>query len=179
MQNDILKITSYQVGIAAEAFAAGLFARLGYDVSIQYGANQPEYDLMVAKGDEILKVSVKGSQDGSWGLTQGHLTKGKANYKEAADRWLAKHGNRTIMCFVQFKGVGITDTPRVYLATPKEVAERLKQTKKGKGETILYENKTWTKRAYGYGTTDKVPDSWLISSQRLEELFEIIQSNNK
>jgi hypothetical protein len=83
------------------------------------------------------------------------------------------------MCFVQFKGVRITETPRVYLATPKEVAERLKQTSKGKGETILYENKTWTKRAYGYGTTDKIPDSWLISSQRLEEWFEIIQLNNK
>ena len=39
-------ISSWHVGVAAEAFAAALFARLGYDVSVQYGANQPEYDLM-------------------------------------------------------------------------------------------------------------------------------------
>jgi hypothetical protein len=64
------QISSWHVGIAAEAFAAGLFARCGYDVSVQYGANQPEYDLIVVKGDLMLKVSVKGSQDGGWGLTQ-------------------------------------------------------------------------------------------------------------
>ncbi len=33
---------SYHVAVAAEAFAAGLFARCGLDVSVQYGANQPE-----------------------------------------------------------------------------------------------------------------------------------------
>ncbi len=45
--------------LAAEAFAAAVFARCGCDVSVQYGANQPEYDLMVAKGEHVLKVSVK------------------------------------------------------------------------------------------------------------------------
>ncbi len=39
--------TSWQIGITAEAYAAGIFARLGYNVSVQYGANQPEYDLMI------------------------------------------------------------------------------------------------------------------------------------
>jgi hypothetical protein len=57
-------ISSFHVGVAAEAFAAGLFARCGLDVSVQYGANQPEYDLVVVKEDRVLKVSVKGSQDG-------------------------------------------------------------------------------------------------------------------
>jgi len=52
---------SWHVGIAAEAFAAGMFARCGYDVSVQYGANQPEYDLMIASGEKVLKISVKGS----------------------------------------------------------------------------------------------------------------------
>lgn len=65
------KMTSWHVGVAAEAFAAGQFARYGYDVSVQYGANQPEYDLIAVSGDKMLKVSVKGSQEGSWGLTQG------------------------------------------------------------------------------------------------------------
>jgi hypothetical protein len=63
-------MTSRNVGVAAEAIAAAQFARCGFDVSVQYGANQPEYDLIVARGDALLKVSVKGSQDGGWGLTQ-------------------------------------------------------------------------------------------------------------
>ena len=54
---------SWHVGISAEAMAAAQFARCGYDVSVQYGANQPEYDLLVAKNDKMLKVSVKGSKD--------------------------------------------------------------------------------------------------------------------
>ena len=29
--------------------------RCGFDVSVQYGANQPEYDLIVARGDPMLK----------------------------------------------------------------------------------------------------------------------------
>lgn len=47
--------TSWHVGVAAEAIAAALFARCGLDVSVQYGANQPEYDLMVTKDDRFLK----------------------------------------------------------------------------------------------------------------------------
>src|SRR5437660_1834897 len=87
-------ISSWHVGVAAEAFAAGLFARCGLDVSVQYGANQPEYDLVVVKGDKLLKVSVKGSQDGSWGLTQSYLE--KANYHGAVDAWLSRHKPRTV-----------------------------------------------------------------------------------
>ena len=165
------KTSSWHIGVAAEAFAAGLFARLEYDVSVQYGANQPEYDLMIAKGDNILKVSVKGSQDGSWGLTQGYLTKGKANYHQAADKWLAKHSKKTIFCLVQFKNVELLETPRVYLATPNEIASQLKQTSKNKGDTILFEEKIWTKRAHGFGTVDKLPKNWLISQERIKEIF--------
>ena len=58
------KMTSWHVGVAAEAFVAAQFARFRYDVSVQYGANQPEYDLIVVSGDKMLKISVKGSQDG-------------------------------------------------------------------------------------------------------------------
>jgi|TARA_B100001971_G_C17796869_1_gene337375 hypothetical protein len=35
------------VGVAAEAFAAGLLAYAECDVSVQYGANQPGYDLII------------------------------------------------------------------------------------------------------------------------------------
>jgi hypothetical protein len=64
---------SWQVATAAEAFDAAQFARCGWDVSVQYGANQPEYDLVAVDGDKMLKISVKGSKDGSCGLTQSFL----------------------------------------------------------------------------------------------------------
>ncbi len=53
------KMTSWHVGVAGEAFAAGQFARFAYDVSVQYGANQPEYDLIAVDGDKMLKISIK------------------------------------------------------------------------------------------------------------------------
>ncbi len=96
--------TSWHVGVAAEAIAAAQFARCGINVSVQYGADQPEYDLMIKQDDLMMAVSVKGSQDGSWGLTQGFLTKGKRDYHAAIDKWVAKHGKKTVMCSVQFRG---------------------------------------------------------------------------
>lgn len=162
--------TSWQVATAAEAFAAGQFARFGWDVSIQYGANQPEYDLIVADGDRVLKVSVKGSKDGQWGLTQSLLHRGTADYQGAIDRWLTRHGSRTVFCLVQFKGTSDNDLPRMYLATPNEIAERLRRTALGRGDTILYERKAWTERAHAAGTVDEVPATWRFTALRLAEL---------
>jgi len=45
--------SNWQVATAAEAIAAAQFARLGYDVSVQYGANQPEYDLIISMGPRL------------------------------------------------------------------------------------------------------------------------------
>ena len=116
-------ISSWHVGVAAEAYTAAVFARYGYDVSVQYGANQPEYDLIAVSGDKMLKISVKGSQDGNWGLTQGY--KKGCDYHEAISRWLAAHHKKTIFCLVQFQSTDPNDMPRIYLATPAEIAERL------------------------------------------------------
>lgn len=167
------KITSWQVSVAAEAFAAGLFARCGCDVSVQYGADQPEYDLVVVRGDKLLKVSVKGSQDGGWGLTQSYLQKSQADYQGAIERWVARHKLRTILCFVQFKSVAISELPRVYLATPKEVAKRLGESAKGRGDTILYEEHRWGPRAFAAGTMEKIPQEWGFSYERVEYLLDM------
>ncbi|MDF2653266.1 MAG: hypothetical protein K0Q73_9071, partial [Paenibacillus sp.] len=165
----VIGMNQWQVSVAAEAVTAALFARAGYDVSVQYGANQPEYDLMVAKGDKMLKVSVKGSQDGGWGLTQSYMS--DANYHAAADAWCGRHKPHTIVCLVQFKDVPIDKMPRVYLATPQEIVNLLKKSANGRGETILYEYKEWTNRAFGAGTIDKIPDEWLFSELRISEMF--------
>lgn len=165
------EISSWHVGVAAEAFAAAQFARMGVDVSVQYGANQPEYDLIISKGDQISKISVKGSQDGSWGLSMGSLK--DANYQEAANLWLKKHGAKTIFCFVQFEGVKIDELPRMYLATPKEVAQRLKDSAGGRGDTILYEHHEYkVKTAAGFGTIDKIPNEWKFTKERFDELID-------
>jgi Holliday junction resolvase-like predicted endonuclease len=165
------RTSAWHIGIAAEALAAAQFARCGFDVSVQYGAHQPEYDLVAVQGDRVLKVSVKGSQDGSWGLTQSFLK--QAKYQEAIDGWLLRHRPRTVLCFVQFKGVALDQMPRMYLATPAEVAQRLRETARGRGDTILYEKHTWGPRASAAGTTESVPDSWRFTSKRVEELLEL------
>lgn len=163
------KMNQFHVGIAAEAFAAGLFARCGYDVSVQYGANQPEYDLAIIRGERMLKVSVKGSQDGGWGLTQNFLE--NADYHRAIDLWQARHRPRTVLCLVQFDGVPVMGMPRVYLASPAEIAAHMKASAKGRGDTILEERKTWTSRSQAAGTTDEIPASWHFSPETIERLM--------
>jgi hypothetical protein len=140
------KMANWHVATAAEAMAAAQFARLGCDVSVQYGANQPEYDLMIARDGRMLKISVKGSSNKGWGLSQSHLPRQRReepktppNYKAAADRWLARHAKRTAMCFVNFRDAAIGDMPRIYLAWPKDVAKQLKFARGGLGDTVLWD----------------------------------------
>ncbi|MDB5821464.1 MAG: hypothetical protein JWR21_168 [Herminiimonas sp.] len=155
--------------MAAEAFAAGLFARCAVNVSVQYGANQPEYDLLVERDDKVLKVSVKGSQDGSWGLTQSLLK--DADYHRAIDLWLGRHSVHTVFCLVQFKNVPLAELPRVYLVKPVDIAQRLRETAAGRGDTILYEDHTWGVRAHGAGTIERLPSTWKFSKCRLDQLL--------
>jgi hypothetical protein len=162
--------SSWHVGVAAEAITSAMFARCGLDVSVQYGANQPEYDLVVVRGERLLKVSVKGSQDGGWGLTQSHLK--EAKYHGAVDIWALRHKPRTVFSFVQFKNVPLDQMPRVYLATPAEIAQRLKATAKGRGDTVLYEQHVWGPRAHAAGTREQIPESWKFSLARVEFLLE-------
>lgn len=166
----IKKNQNYHVSIAAEAFAAALFARCGCNVLVQYGANQPEYDLVIKRDGRRLEVSVKGSQDGSWGLTQAH--KKGTTYHGAIETWLSRHDPHTLFCLVQFKDVSLGELPRVYLAWPHEIAQRLQETAGGHGDTILYEEKVWTSRARGAGTIDSIPERWKFSLERVDEVLQ-------
>lgn len=162
------EMTQYQVGVAAEGFAAALFARAGFHVSVQYGANQPGYDLIVERAKKAYLVSVKGSQDGAWGLTQSYLE--NADYHGAIDNWLLRHGDGLIFCFVQFMNKKVEDMPDVYLATCGEVAAHMKMSGGGLSNTILDVEKTWRtgKRA---GVTDRIPAKWRFSKLRTDELL--------
>ena len=169
------KFTSWHVGVAAEAIAAAQFARCGYDVSVQYGANQPGYDLVVGRGKRLLKVSVKGSQNKAWMLCASYLgPKWPQNktYHDAINAWEKDHTDiGVVLCFVQFQEVDIREPPRVYLATADEVADRLRQTRNGGGNTVLHEEKVWGKSAAASGTVDRIPANWQFSEKRIEELF--------
>lgn len=116
----------------------------------------------------MLKVSVKGSQDGGWGLTQSYLH--QADYHAAADTWLAKHTRKTAICLVQFKNVPPDLLPRMYLATPWEIADWLKAAARGRGDTIVFERHAWGPRAHAAGTTDTIPESWRFTEERLDEI---------
>jgi len=89
-------MTPRQCEIAAESYTACLLAQSGYDVLVQYGANQPHYDLMAVKGeDRKLPISVKGSQDGGWMLAVRYVNPG-VNYRAAIDKRLSVQRNDVI-----------------------------------------------------------------------------------
>jgi len=159
---------AYHCGVAAEAYAAALFAHAGCDVLVQYGANQPEYDLLVVRGKHRVKVSVKGSQDGGWLLAARYKRAGRT-YAEAIDAWEQGHADKTVLyCFVQFKGVTLGAMPRVYLAKVDEVAAYLKRSRAGQGHLSLRENYTWRKGPAA-GTVDCIPQGW-----RFEERIKLL-----
>jgi hypothetical protein len=162
-------ISSWHVGVAAEAVAAAQFARCGFDVLVQYGANQPEYDLVVVQGDKTLKVSVKGSQDGGSGLTQSYLE--NADYHTAINTWLERHKGRTVFCFVQFQGTPLDQLPRLYLATPREVADQLRRAANGRRETVLWEHHVYGPRSKAAGAVDEIPHRWRFTKERAEHML--------
>lgn len=161
------KFEGYHVGVAAEGFAAGLLAQAGYDVLVQYGANQPLYDLAAIKGDRALKVSVKGTTEVAWGIT-GKLKSGRS-YAEATEVWLQKHGKDLVFLFVQFHDTTLGKMPRVYVARSSEVAAHLNKVKCREGDTTLWENHTWTK-GKAKNSTDKIPELWKFSQDRIDSV---------
>jgi hypothetical protein len=169
------RIKAEIVATAAEAFAAALFARFGYDVAVQQGTSQPEYDLLIAGGGRKLKISVKGSADGGWNLTQsaqsGLSTASRANCHDAADLWLAGHKTGTAICLVQLKDVADDALPRAYLAWPLEIAAKLKAASGGCGDTILWENYAHGPNSAGAGTVEHLLDEWKMTWERVEGLM--------
>lgn len=158
-------MTPYQVNVAAEAYIAVVMAQAGYDVALQYGSVQPDWDIMATKCERVLKLQIKGSQDGGWGLFQSYIK--KADYHAALESWLAIQLPDIIYCFVQFIDVAIGQAPRVYIARPKEVVSHMRTTRKGFAYTSMRENYTYT-RGIGAGHTDIIPAAWLISQERVD-----------
>lgn len=160
-------MSARQCEIAAESYAACLLAQAGYDVLVQYGANQPHYDLVASRGTRFLPVSVKGSQDGGWMLAVKHKTAG-GSYHEAIDQWLAGQRRDVVFLLVQFLGTALGDAPRSYIARPEEIAAQLKAQCNGRGYGTLQEDVRRMRAGSRYD--HRLPDVWRFSRERLDSL---------
>jgi len=147
-----------------------LLARSAYDVLVQYGANQPDYDLVAVKqmqSKRLLCISVKGSQDGGWMLAVRFVKPG-VDYHTAIDKWLAVQPEELIYMFVQFVNVPLNQAPRVYIARPPEIATHLKSQCNGRGHGSLQEN--FRRDRPGSKYDHKIPDDWLFSCERIDSI---------
>ena len=160
-------MTPRQCEIAAESYTAYLLARCGYDVLVQYGANQPQYDLVAVKGKRIRTISVKGSQDGGWMIAVKYVKEG-VNYHTAIDMWLQAQREDLIYVFVQFLRVELAGVPRVYAAVPSEVAAHMRTQRDGQGHGSLQEDwrRDHPRSKYDY----KLPVGWAFTPDRIDVL---------
>jgi hypothetical protein len=154
------------VNVAAEAFATVVMSLAGYDVAMQYGTHQPDWDIMATKGERTLKLQVKGSQDGGWGLFQNYIR--NADYHGALDEWLKNQKKDIVYFLVQFLKVEVGDAPRCYIARPAEIVAHMHTTRGGHAYTSLRVDYSY-RRGVGAGHTDVIPASWLVSKARIDE----------
>jgi hypothetical protein len=169
------KSISWPISVGAQGIAAAQFARCGFDVLMQAGHDKPWYDLVVTKAGNLLKIAVKGSEDGRWCLAQSYQRSGSNSSKfsdgrRAIDLWLDIHGSRTVYCLVQFEDVALNQLPRIYLATPAEIAQRMRESAERLGDPVLYEQYEWVSPETGYAAIEALPSSWLFSDERIHEL---------
>jgi len=154
-----------QCEIAAESYAACVLAQSGYDVFVQYGARQQDYDLVAVKGKKSIRISVKGSQEGGWMLAVRYLRPG-VGYLAAIDQWLEAQPENITYMFVGFLGVSLPAAPRVYVADPNEIAAQMRSQSLGQGKAVLREDTpTFFPRAKNQ---DKIPLSWSYSTVRID-----------
>lgn len=171
------KTSSWAIALGAQGIAAAQFARCGFDVLSQSGGDKPWYDLAVTKTGNLIKVSVKASDDGRWNLTHdfgrrpAEWGSGRFDSRGSIDLWLNRHGSRAVCCLVQFEGVAINQLPRIYLASPAEIAEKMSETVDRLGHCMLYEQYTWTARDSGLDSMEMLPSKWRFSPERIEELM--------
>ena len=150
-----------------ESYAACLLAQSGYDVLVQYGANQPHYDLVAVKDSRILPISVKGSQDGGWMLAVKYAKPG-VGYADAIAKWLATQRSDVVYMFVQFLQVPLGSAPRVYVARPLAVAAHLSAQCNGRGLCSLQEDTFRDSPKSKY--KDRVPGPWIYSTSLIDSV---------
>jgi hypothetical protein len=169
------KLSSSQISVAAEAFAAAQFALSGFDVLEQYGRTR-SFNLAVAKSGGMLRVSVYFSFSGFWDLVDRYLDSSKpgtittADYHCAIKRWLDNQSSRVTCCLVEFDPADVHRLPRIYLAEPVEVAEQLYDMIDQLGS-----EEVGAVRLDIVHRLEGLPASWRFSQARLSELMDLPQ----
>jgi hypothetical protein len=175
------KIENNRIANAADGDVIARLSFLGFDVFTQRKSNLKRYDLLAVDDRDVsLKISVKGSTTGSWVVRTsiGALdSKGKTDYQSAINEWEQEQTQPGIVfCFVQYKGVGYDQRPRMYLAIPKEVADHLRSQANGRGYGALHEHHVYTARSQaGEGAVDKIPAHWGFSAERVEQMVAAVR----
>ena len=171
------KTPTWPISIGAEGIAAAQFARCGFDVLMQVGRDKPWYDFAVTRAGNMLKVSVKASDDGRWNLAQGFGRRNSEpgtrtlDCRNAIDFWTDSQGSKTICCLVQFEDVAITQMPRIYLAYPAEIATEMRLASERTGFCGLREQYEYTS-AEGTREFSALPSRWRFSLERIQELLD-------
>jgi len=172
-----VKAGSWPITVGAAGIAAAQFARCGFDVMMQAGPDKPWYDLVVTKAGNLLKIGVKATENGCWRLAESYLLRAahanpkKPDIQHAIRMWLDTHGERTVYCLVQFEGVSLNQLPRIYLATPAEIARRMRETVERRGEPVLFEQYDWTSPETDFTAIEALPSSWVFSMDRIHEVL--------
>ncbi len=175
------KIDNNRVANAADGDVIARLSFLGFDVFTQRKSNLKRYDLLAVDDRDVsLKISVKGSTTGGWVIRTSIGTidvNGKTDYQYAINKWEQEQTQPGIVfCFVQYKDVGPDQRPRMYLATPKEVADQLRSQANGRGYGALREHHVYTARSQaGVGAVDKIPALWLFSRERVEQMIAAVR----
>lgn len=170
------KSPSWPITIGSEGIAAAQFARCGFDVLVQASRDKPWYDLVVTRAGNLLKVSVKASENGEWELTSGFTRRVapasgmRTDCRSMVEMWRAGYGSRTVCCLVQFEGVAITQMPRIYLASPDEIAAAMHNTAERTGRCTLLEHYEWNGRD-GERNLEVLPAEWNFSPARVQQLL--------
>lgn len=169
--------SSRSISVGGEGIAAAQFARCGFDVLVQAGHDKPTYDLAVTRAGNLLKVLVKASDNGRWSLVTPYLKNPlethskRADCQKAIDLWLDSQASRLIVCLVQFEGVSFYDMPRIYLASPFEIARRMFDTVDRLDDSALHEAYDWISPFDSVHRSESLPRSWRFSPDRIEELL--------
>jgi hypothetical protein len=100
-----------------------------------------------------------------------HVSGNKTDIHRAIGLWVDTHGERTLYCLVQFEGVALNQLPRIYLATPAEIAGRMRAAAERTGEPLLHEKYEWTDPDTRSTEIETLPSSWMFSHERVQELL--------
>ncbi len=167
----------WQIALSASGIAAAQFARCGLEVTVLSGPERPWHDLVLTRSGNLFKVSVFASDDGRWDLTQAYQKRAAARgdsmteSHRAIDMWLDKHDARMVCCLVQFLGVTIDQLPRIYLAAPCEIAQKLREALNRAGEAILWEERKWVSDGDDARILEKLPPDWFFSAERVRQML--------